>query len=287
MGEHKGWTVAPLGTGKWLARVKVPGVGRYQSRSFPAAEKRRAVEWAQTEAAVRRLGVDPRRPNGVPTLPVVRDYVARLRDLRRSESHAADVERRLVQLAEAVPDLAAPGATDAIERWLRALAAGGDGAAPLSPATRNKILVQVRGCCRWAVRRGKLAVDPTGALDRVSVPSPLPPVFTFAELRLLLGQVDDPYHRLFAVMVYTGLRAQEAASLHWEDIDWGGGVVLVKLRAGVRIKREKERLVPLQPELRAILEQPWPATTSRIRALQRPPDATPAGQRHGPNCTRS
>lgn len=285
-GHYKGWIVNPMPSGHWQARVKLPRVlGKYKTKTFQ--EKRQASAWAQDEAAALRVGL----PSSLTvrsciTAEISKTYVARLRDIRRSESHVIDVERRLAQLAIAVPDLEAPSAPDAIERWMQNLQSISDRAAdgspiPLSPATRNKILAEVRAMCRWAVRRGKLTKDPTAALDRVSLPDYMPTVFTIAECRRLLIEVDHPYHRLFATMLFTGLRVQEASGLHWEDIDWDGQVVMVRLRTGVRVKRNKERLVPLSPELRTLFDLPWPASKRRVWRSTPKQDQTPMQRRRG------
>jgi integrase len=146
----------------------------------------------------------------------------------------------------------------AIERWLN------EATAKNARATRNRWLVTVRGLARWALRRRRLERDPTDTLERASVPEYLRPQFTVEEMRKCLDKDEwkvvrkgnskrDPYHLLFAVLAYTGLRFQEAAHLRWEDIDWSGRVVMVRLAAGGRVKRQRERLVPLQSELAEIL----------------------------------
>ena len=287
MGEHKGWTIATLPTGKLLARVKTAEKGKYQSKSFPKDERRQATDWAKTEAAALRLGVSVgSQVRQCPTKKLVEDFSASLKGLGRAPSHTKDIERNLLRMAVAVPNLEAPSASAQIETWLSGLRSSveelPDGSpAALAPATRNKVLAEARALCRWAMRKRRLLADPTAGIERAKVPWRTPSVFTLAELRTLLDESGDPYHRLFAVMVYTGLRVQEASGLHWEDVDWSGDCVVLRIRPGVRIKGQKERLVPLQPELRAILELPWPA--SRRRAIKTAPkvDTTPATQRKG------
>lgn len=288
MGEHKGWLIDELPNGKLIARVKVPGgTGKYKSKTFAGDQRRAATKWAQDFAASIRLDVPlPGSEHQALTAELVRDFVAKLESLGRAPSHTKDIARNLQRMAVAVPNLAAPAARAQFETWLDGLRSASevDGAGkplPLAPATRNKVLAEARALTAWAMRKGRLTRDPTAGVERAFVPSRLPPAFSVAEIRRALTESEDPYHRLFAVMIYTGFRVQEASNLHWEDIDWSGDCILLRLRPGVRIKGMKERMVPLQEELRAILEMPWPATRRRATKTRMRVDGTPAQQRTG------
>ena len=250
----------------WVAEV---WTGRgYRSTSFPPNREgeRAAQKFGADEAAKVRAGIAARARFPAATGRMAADYVAELRALGRSAKHTGEVERQLRVFAAEVPDLGAKDAQDATTRFLAAPPASDDDrAAPLSAATRNRWLVTVRGMCRWGMLHERLTQDPTRLLRFAQLEEPLPPTFGLDELRTCLAHTHfptprarkptpNPYHALFATLVYTGFRFQEAARLHWEDIDWTGGAVLLRLRAGAVIKRRRERLVPLQAELAAILE---------------------------------
>jgi integrase/recombinase XerC len=254
--------------GSWVAEV---WTGRgYRSKSFPGNREgeRAARAYGAGEAAKVRAGVAARARFPSATSRLATDYVAELRQLGRSAKHCDEVERQLGLLADAVPDLGSRGSQAAVEKFLAAPPIADRQRTPeLSPATRNRWLVTVRGMCGWAVAHKHLAEDPTALIRQAQVDRPLPDVFGIAEIRRCLAHVHwdtpregsdtrDPYHPLFAVLIYTGFRFQEAARLHWEDIDWEGGAVLVRLRAGAVVKRRRERMVPLQAELAAVLK-PW------------------------------
>jgi integrase/recombinase XerC len=257
-GSHSvGWRTRKR-AGSWLGLVRIPGENREESKSFDAQAKAR--EWARRRHAdlLTGAGWAAKRVDGE-TESLSEDYLADLKARGRVESHRREVKRVLGMLAKAVPNLQAAGAAVAVERWLN------EATASNARATRNRWLVTVRGLCRWAMRRRRLERDPTEMLERASVPEYLRPQFTVDELQRCLAQSHyrcprgdepkaDPYHLLFAVLAYTGLRFQEAAHLRWEDIDWLGRVVMVRLAAGGRVKRQRERLVPLQAELAEILE---------------------------------
>jgi integrase/recombinase XerC len=261
----KGYRVRLL-RGAWVAEVWTGR--RYHSESFPGNRdgQRAAEKHGADQAAKVRAGVVARERFPAATQSVADDYVAELRQLGRSEKHVGEVARQLACLAAAVPDLSANGSQRLVERFLSAPPAAKTGQ-KLSAATRNRWLVTVRGLCRWAMRHDRLAEDPTRLVRQAQVDRPLPAVFSIAEVRTCLAHVNwdtprdgsdprDPYHPLFAVLIYTGFRFQEAARLYWEDIDWEGGAIIVRLREGAVVKRRRERLVPLQAELADIL-RPW------------------------------
>ncbi len=244
--------------GSWLGIVRIPGESREECKSFSTAVD--AKKWARKRHADLVAGVSfaARRGQGDTDL-LKTDYLTDLKARGRSEIHMREVKRVLGLLVAAVPDLAAQAAPVDIERWLN------EATAKNARATRNRWLVTVRGLARWALRRRRLERDPTDTLERASVPEYLRPQFTVDEMRKCLEKDEwkivrkgndkrDPYHLLYAVLAYTGLRFQEAAYLRWEDIDWSGRVVMVRLAAGGQVKRQRERLVPLQVELADIME---------------------------------
>jgi len=242
MGEHKGWRVREepkVGTWRGLVRHK----GGYKSKSFPTAAEAR--KWAKEQASLVAIG----RPSvaleaGRALVSALRvDYLQGLVARGRSPSHLRNVTRTIDRLGEVAPDLAADTAGRAIERWLDGM--------KVSPATRNRSLVEVRAFCRWAIRRDLLAKDPTRAIERASVPDYLRPQFTVAEIRAILA-TDHRFRLHFALMTLAGLRSGEAAGLRWSDVDRASGILLVRLH-GHRVKRNKERIVPLLPTLAALL----------------------------------
>jgi integrase/recombinase XerC len=249
--------------GAWVAEVWTGR--RYASQSFPGNRdgQRAAEQHGRIEAAKICAGVAARSRFPGATSTLATDYVAELRLLGRSVKHTHEVERQLGLLAKDVPDLGAVGSQVQVERFLAHPPAAEDGK-DLSAASRNRWLVTVRGLCRWAIRHDRLGLDPTRLVRQAQVDRRLPPVLTLDEVRKCLAHdhwdtprpdsdPTDPYHALFAALIYTGFRFQEAARLHWEDIDWQGGAVMVRLREGAVVKRRRERLVPLQAELADIL----------------------------------
>ena len=131
----------------------------------------------------------------------------------------------------------------------------GGGAAP---ATINRGLSSLRGFCAWATSVGRMPEDPTRGLEDVPsdppAPRSLPTEAVDALLRAAHG-VRDPALRardeaLLAVLVYAGLRAQEACDLQVRDLDLDGGTLTIR-----RGKGGKPRRVPLHPDAQHLLQR--------------------------------
>src|SRR5258706_15135261 len=108
-----------------------------------------------------------------------------------------------------------------------------DGAAP---ATINRGLASLRGYCRWALPRQLLLENP--ATEVKDVPTePLSPRSLPAEaIDALLcvaraeqnGILRARDEALLALLIYSGLRVQEACDLQLRDLDVGSGTVTVR-----------------------------------------------------------
>lgn len=133
-----------------------------------------------------------------------------------------------------------------------------DGAAP---ATINRGLASLRGYCRWALACHLLVENPITDVKDVPTEPPaprsLPPQAIDALLRAA-GAEPSPILRardgaLLALLIYAGLRVQEACDIQLRDLDMGSETVTV--RSG---KAGKARRVPLhadaQRQLRRYLD---------------------------------
>jgi site-specific recombinase XerD len=130
-----------------------------------------------------------------------------------------------------------------------------DGAAP---ATINRGLASLRGYCQWATLTHLLTENP--ATDIEDVPTdPLAPrsLPTEAVDALLRVARTEPHlllrarnEALLALLIYAGLRVQEACDLQLRDLDLGGGTVTV--RSG---KAGKARRVPLHTDAQRLLRR--------------------------------
>jgi len=78
--------------------------------------------------------------------------------------------------------------------------------------------------------------------------SPLPHILTVDEVDAFLAAMPESRRGLCAAMYFAGLRFSEAATLKHSNIDLNRGIIIV------RGKGDKERTVPILPELRPYLE---------------------------------
>jgi len=265
MGRHVGWRVVGEG-GKWRGMVRV--AGRYRSRMF--SSERDARVWARSEASRVQLGGGgPGGPGGVPgTVAMAAEYLADLELRGRRASTLRDLRTLLGSFARGVPRLDGAQAAAQVRSWWAELGSTGKGRGgkgmELAGARRNKYLVNARALCRWAMGRYGLAQDPTAGLRSASVEHRLRPQFSLEECALLLGGKPSASRRWVALMLLAGLRADEARTLRWGDIDWSAGILMVALDAGGRVKRRRERIVPIQPALADVLGPAGPAAQAVV-----------------------
>lgn len=192
----------------------------------------------------------------VPASALLRDsYLAELRELGRADGTLIDLAVILGSFVAAVPRLDAEAAAVQTQTWLRGLRGSGlgRGDGELSAARRNKYLVNARALVRWAMQRHDGLADCTRGLRAASVEARLKPQFTVDECGTLLGGRPSRTRCWVALMLLAGLRSDEARRIRWGDVDAAGGVLLVRLASGAQVKRRKERIVPIQPGLLAIL----------------------------------
>jgi site-specific recombinase XerD len=127
----------------------------------------------------------------------------------------------------------------------------------VAPATINRALSTLRRFCTWAVEHGHMADNPTAGLHDVATepvgPQALPAIAVDALLRAARQQ-DEPRRSrdeaLLALLIYTGVRAQEACDVQLRDLDLRAGTLTV--RSG---KGRKARRLPLHPDAVRLLER--------------------------------
>ena len=130
----------------------------------------------------------------------------------------------------------------------------------LSENTVSKHTKRARAIFALAVRDGEIGANP---VDGLVVPEPevkddwaVVPIITLEAI--LAACPNHQWRCLFALCrlagTRVGKRGGEALGLAWKDVDWQAGTLLV-----VDQKRGKNRLVPIQPRLRAVLEAAYAA----------------------------
>lgn len=139
------------------------------------------------------------------------------------------------------------------------------------PRTRNRKLGDLRGFYRFAIAGRYATQDPTTGISRVREPRLLPRPLTPADARrLMLGAVlvNHRAYTVVSVLLYAGLRREEAVTLTWGEVD------LEDRTLRVIGKGSKERIVPIPPKLAEVL------TAWRYRG-EGSPWLFPSSQREG------
>lgn len=114
-----------------------------------------------------------------------------------------------------------------------------------APATINRALVALHAYCGWAKHEGIITENPAEEIKAIPtgqpVPKSLPAEAIDAILRAVRGEKDERMRlrdeALLALLIYTGLRAQEVCDLQIRDLDLDGGTVTVRPGKGGRMRR--------------------------------------------------
>lgn len=269
MGRHLGYRATRNPNGTWKAWAFDPAAKRYVRRS-PFASESLAVAHAKLQHA--RFLTRQQTLKRTPTRAIADDYLAWLAETKgRNRSHVGNVRRALIGgeigqegkpksirlgLCSALPDPAHPRALRQCEEWVAGL--------PVGARTKVQYLIAAKSMFRWAVPRGYLTANPIELAETVEPDRPLREQYTLDELLRIVhaGHGERLYLRA-CLMIYAGVRFQEALFLRWEDIDWNARMIAIRLDTGAAVKRRKERLVPLMDELAAILT-PYRKESGRI-----------------------
>ena len=213
-----------------------------------------------------------------------RDLAAHLEDWR-ADLEARDCAPRYVQIAvAAVQGFAAAAGIrflsdlgpDALARHLAGLVAAGR-----SNRTRNSHLASIRAFCRWAVRLGRLASDPTQHVRTIrEEPCLKRRALSADEVRRLLhgtaaaprafGASGPERATIYRLAVDTGLRRGELASLTPASFDLDADPPTVTVAAGAS-KRRRCDVQPMRPELADALRPFIESKARTAKALPVPP----------------
>jgi len=128
----------------------------------------------------------------------------------------------------------------------------------LSPATVNKDLRQIKSALSYAVDAGFLNGNPLLRWKGLMVREPEKQVRVVEadEFAKLLTACGNPTFRALLVVAYrAGLRRKELANLRWSAVDLEHDALHVVnvAEAGEFTKSRKNRVVPMHPEVRAVL----------------------------------
>lgn len=119
----------------------------------------------------------------------------------------------------------------------------------ISHRTANHTIRAIKTFFNFCVRSGYISKNPIQHMKKYPIPEQEPRFLTEEEARILLEKAKgNRIYRLVAAALYTGMRAGELDRLAWEDVDYDGNMIRVRLS-----KSGKFRLIPLHPALKNIL----------------------------------
>ena len=242
---------------RWYFRVTDPTTGRRVSKSFPDGEKPTGLRWAKQTLAHLTAHIEIAGRARLERIGA--EYLAMLRDRGRGAEHVSSVERLVnAILAAGIVDLKDAHFSARFEHWLsnrRVMRVDRKEVFEVSARTKNKDLGHMKAILKYAVQRRHIPFDPLAGVKAFKEDKPIKATFGIDELRKLLSDETrtDPYWLHFVLMAYTGCRHLEALNLRWQDIRWEERHIAVSLQESYRLKRNKERLIPIQVELRDIL----------------------------------
>lgn len=252
---------------RWWVRVTL-STGRFDSSTYPdepGMTRHQVAMRANQERADVEAGRQTLDSANLRTLGTA--YVKSLRARGKNESYARHVERVVDALERrGVTDVKAPTFAAEVEEWVGNLKA--NWWAPrghkfkrktmlaLSGSLRNRIVRELRSILNKAKDSHVIAHNPLDGISAFDAEPKARTIPTVTEVRTLVSPQfqRDPWWLPFCLLTYTGCRVEEALHLEWSDIDLANNLVHVRYKPGVyALKHKRERSLPLQPELAAIL----------------------------------
>lgn len=199
----------------------------------------------------------------MPTTPLMLDLLAPYAAQLRAEGASAQTIDRYTRLLRLFAAWADPCVTPddmtapLLTQYQIALSQADQAARSIRLA-----LHALRSFCRWCLRCGYRADDPTLALTWPKAPRSKPKALSSSEIARLHAALAAPIRGrsrslalwkrntlVIYLMLYAGLRLGEVCTLRWEHLDLGAGVLRV-----LDGKGRKDRDIPLAAELWALLE---------------------------------
>lgn len=222
------------------------------------AEKR--LQEIISQAQKERAGLIPSRVQRVAAqrslLKHLDDWIKDLEALQRSPVYVRLVQARNVRLFEDcnwtfVRDVNANDFT----AWRASVN-------KLSPKTLNEYLNALNALLNWMVKLGRIEANPIAKITKIDLRGKQQRrrALTDDELQRLL-HVSGTRRLLYMTACYTGLRQNELRLLCWGDLNLEGEKPFIKARASTT-KNGKDAVLPLHPQLAALLEIERPITAS-------------------------
>ena len=132
---------------------------------------------------------------------------------------------------------------------------------PVKPRRINMAVARLRTIFATAKRRKLIAEDPMGYVDNLREPKSEVDPLTFEEAQRLLAAATGQDRAVFTVLIFAGLRPNEALALEWKDIDFDRELIKVRRTLsrfgglGLPKTSYSEREVDMLPPVRVALQE--------------------------------
>jgi site-specific recombinase XerD len=119
------------------------------------------------------------------------------------------------------------------------------------PKTVNGFLAVIKAFFNDEVLKDHIVKNPMRHINNLKVEKAKPEYYSEEELRLFFSQeMDSAYRLAFRGLLYTGMRFEELASVHWDDVDFEGRLITVRRKDDFSPKTENsERSIPIADAL--------------------------------------
>ncbi len=157
------------------------------------------------------------------------------------------------------------------DNWRKAISEPKDGESKrLAPATVAKRVHVAKAIFRKAIKWGMIPASPFSDLRAGSQANPDRAFYVSIETTraILAACPDDQWRAIVALCRFAGLRCpSEIVALRWGDINWARGALTVRSPKTAGHEGHAVRMVPIVPELRAILQDLFDAATEGVEMV--------------------
>ncbi len=126
-----------------------------------------------------------------------------------------------------------------------------NGTRTAKPKTVNGFLTVIKAFFNEEVLKDHIIKNPMRHINNLRVEKSKPEYYTEEELKLFFNQQMDAAYRLaFRGLLYTGMRIDELANIHWSDVDFEKRLIKVVRKPGFNPKTSNsERSIPIAQAL--------------------------------------
>lgn len=243
------------GSRTWLVQYAIAGkTRRIVLGSVAALDPGKARATAKDLLAAVRLGRDPAaekaetRIKAAETLGALLPRFLQHQRTRLKPRSFEEVERHL--LVHAAQLHSRP--LQAIDRRAVAIRLA-EIAETSGPAAANRVRASLSACFTWFVREGLVEANPVLNTNKAFENSARERLLGDDELRAIWTALcDDQYSAIVKLLILTGCRRDEIASLRWSEVDLDRALIRLD---GARTKNRRSHEVPLAPPAFAILQE--------------------------------